>query len=106
MRAATLLKPQNIALGYGLFCVLNWAATYSAARSGSPLLLGSARLLSINESLRPFNLLAHIVDPLAAAQRSGNAPASVPAAPGAAFLPAPAPIVTQQDSGDTTYFGP
>jgi len=97
------LTPRNIAIGYGAFCAINWAVTYYAARSGSPLLFGSAGLLNLNESLRPLNLLSRLVDPLAMAQRS--APAA-PSAPGATFLPAPAPQVTNQTSGTTTYFGP
>jgi hypothetical protein len=72
---------RNVLLGYGAFCAVNWAATYFAARSGSPLLLGSAGLLSLNESLRPFNLLARVINPLDAAQRAGTSP---PAPPGAA----------------------
>jgi hypothetical protein len=68
---------RNVLVGYGAFCAANWAATYWAARSGSPLLFGSAQLLSLNEKLRPLNLLAHLFDPLAAAQRAQtHAPSS------------------------------
>jgi hypothetical protein len=99
------LTPRNIAIGYGAFCAVNWAVTYYAARSGSPLLFGSAALLNLNESLRPLNLLARLVDPLAMAQQQA-APAAAPSAPGATFLPAPAPQVTNASSGTTTYYGP
>ncbi len=97
---------RNALMGYGAFCAVNWAVNYYAARSGSPMLLGSTALLSLNTSLTPLNLLARVIDPLAMAQR--NAAAAAPAAtaqlPGA-LIPAGG-IVTQFDSGTTTTFGP
>jgi hypothetical protein len=95
---------RNVGLGYLGFCVVNWAATYYGARSGSPFLLGSARLMQLNESLRPFNLLSRIIDPITTAERNAGSSAA-PASP-ATFLPAPPPVVTNQSSGTTTYFGP
>jgi hypothetical protein len=98
------MKPttRNVLVGYGAFCAINWALTYYAARSGSPLLFGSATLLSVNESLRPFNLLSRAIDPLTVAQHHAAAAAPVPSS--GAFLPGPAPTITQQPSGTTTYF--
>jgi hypothetical protein len=97
---------RKVLTGYGLFCAVNWALTYSAARSGSPLLFGSAQLLSLNESLRPLNLLARLLDPLALAQRQ-SAPAAAAAAPGVltsqAFLP-DASTQTVYPTGTTTTF--
>lgn len=102
------MKPmtRNVLVGYGAFCAVNWAATYYAARSGSPMLLGSTALLSLNTSLSPLNLLARIIDPLAMAQ--SNAAAAAPGAtqqPAQALLP-PGGLVTQYASGTTTTFGP
>lgn len=96
---------RNVLMGYGAFCAVNWAATYWAARSGSPLLFGSAQLLNLNESLRPINILARVFDPLAAAQRAGQSAAAAPAAPAQTFLPGGGPVVTQYASGTTTTFG-
>jgi hypothetical protein len=79
---------RNVLVGYGAFCAANWAATYWAARSGSPFLFGSAQLLSWNEKLRPLNLLAHLFDPLDAAQRAGQ---SHPAPPSPPAVAPPAP---------------
>jgi hypothetical protein len=93
-------------MGYGAFCAVNWAVTYYAARSGSPLLLGSTALLSLNESLRKLNLLSYVIDPLRVAQ--GSSAAAAPGAAGGApvhFLPTPA-TVTQSAAGTTTTFGP
>lgn len=78
---------RNVLVGYGAFCAANWAATYWAARSGSPLLFGSAQLLSWNEKLRPLNLLAHLLDPLAAAQRAGQSAHPPPVAAPHTYLP-------------------
>jgi hypothetical protein len=88
---------------YGVFCAVNWALAYNAARTGNPLLFGSAALMNLNETLRKFNIVSHLFDPLAAAQRAG---AGTPAPAGAAYLPAPPAQVTQQPAGSTTYFGP
>ena len=99
-------EARNLLIGYGAFCAANWAATYWAARSGSPLLFGSAQLLSLNESLRPLNLLSRLFDPLAAAQRAGQSAAAAPAAAPQTFLPGGGPVVTQYASGTTTTFGP
>jgi hypothetical protein len=62
--------------GYAGFCAVNWALTYYAARSGSPLLFGSASLLSLNETLRKVNVLSYLVDPLAVAQKAGSSSAA------------------------------
>lgn len=93
----------KLLMGYGAFCAVNWAATYYAARSGSPRLLGSAQLLTLNESLRPLNLLARLIDPRSVA----HAPAAhTPAgAPPQQFLP-DAATVTHYASGTTTTFQP
>ncbi len=98
---------RNVLVGYVGFCAVNWAATYYAARSGSPVLLGSAGLLTLNESLRPLNLLARLVDPIAAAERATQGhPASVGATVAAPqFLPS-TQTVMQNDGGVTTTFGP
>lgn len=99
---------RNALYGYGAFCAVNWVATYTAARSGSPLLLGSAQLLSLNESLRPLNLLSRLINPLSMAQ--SHSAAAAPGAPtGIApqhFLPGGGGDVTQYASGTTTTFGP
>jgi hypothetical protein len=93
---------RNVLVGYGAFCAVNWAATYYAARSGSPLLLGSAGLLSLNESLRALNLLSRFVDPIALAEKHAAAPAA--AAGPQHFVPT-AQTVTRFDGGTTTTFG-
>jgi len=74
---------RNVLMGYGVFCAVNWAATYFTARSGSPLLFGSAGLLSLNETLRPWNLLARVIDPIAFAEKQSRAAAP----PAASSLP-------------------
>jgi hypothetical protein len=66
---------QYLLYGYAGFCAVNWALTYYAARSGSPLLFGSASLLSLNETLRKVNALSYLVDPLAVAQKAGSSSA-------------------------------
>lgn len=68
---------RNVLYGYGAFCVVNWALTYYAARSGSPFLFGSAGLLSLNETLRKANVLSYLVDPLDAAVKAGKSAAQV-----------------------------
>jgi hypothetical protein len=94
---------RNVLYGYGAFCAVNWGLTYMAARSGSPLLFGSAGLLNLNESLRKVNVLAYLIDPLQVAQKQG---AAAPAGPtGQTFLPTQE-AVTQYQSGTTTTFGP
>lgn len=97
---------RNVLVGYGAFCAVNWAATYYAARSGSPLLLGSAGLLSLNESLRALNLLSRFLDPIALAEKHASAPAAAaaPAAGPQRFL-ATAQTVTKFDGGTATTFG-
>ncbi len=94
---------RNVLYGYGAFCAVNWALTYYAARSGSPLLFGSASLLSLNETLRKVNALSYLVDPLAAAQKAGSS--SPAGSSGQTFLPTQQ-TVTQFPSGTTTDFGP
>lgn len=96
---------RNTLMGYGAFCAVNWVLTYSAARSGSPVLFGSAQLLGLNESLRPLNLLARVFDPLAFAQRQANSPSVAPAAnaPAQSFLP-DMTTQTQFPTGTTTTF--
>lgn len=93
---------RNALLGYGAFCAVNWAITYFAARSGSPLLFGSAQLLSLNESLRKANVLSYLVDPLKVAQQHGAAAAPAHAA-NQQFLPG-TESVSQYASGTTTTF--
>ncbi len=96
---------RNALIGYGAFCAINWAVTYSAARSGSPLLFGSASLLSLNESLRPLNLLAYLVNPINFAQQQGASPAAPSPAGATQFLPG-SQAVTNYQSGTTTQFQP
>lgn len=91
--------------GYGAFCAVNWAATYYAARSGSPLLFGSAGLLTLNENLRKLNVLSYLVDPLQAAQHAGASGGASGGGGGATYLPS-SQTVTDQQSGTTTTFGP
>lgn len=94
---------QYLLYGYAGFCAVNWALTYYAARSGSPLLFGSASLLSLNETLRKVNALSYLVDPLTVAQKAGS---SSPAGSGGqTFLPTQQ-TVTQSPTGTTTDFGP
>lgn len=95
---------RNALLGYGAFCAVNWAATYFAARSGSPLLFGSAALLSLNESLRPLNVLAYVINPINFAQKQA-ATAAPAAAAQQQFLPG-GQVVTHYQSGTTTQFQP
>lgn len=97
---------RNALLGYGAFCAVNWAVTYFAARSGSPLLFGSAQLLTLNESLRRVNVLSYLVDPLTVAQHHAAAATAHPAAGMAnqQFLPG-SQTVSQYASGATTTFG-
>lgn len=102
---------RNVLVGYGAFCAVNWALTYYAARSGSPLLFGSAGLLSLNESLRPLNLLSHVVDPLGVAQRAGaSGPAGGAVAGSAAAFAVPQTFLPDRTTqtvfptGTTTTF--
>lgn len=91
---------RNVLLGYGGFCVLNWAIAYYSARSGSPLLLGSASLLQLNENLGRANLMRWIVDPIQFAERQMHSSSvSVPHT----AIPSGA-AVTVQPSGITTTF--
>lgn len=94
---------RNVLLGYGGFCVLNWAIAYYTARSGSPLLLGSASLLQLNENLGRANLMRWIVDPIQFAERQMHAQMHASVSVPQTAIPNGA-TVTVQPSGITTTF--
>jgi len=85
------LTAKTVLIGYGVFAVVN-AAVWHWTRNVPP---GAQKLVDFNNSLTRVNLLAYLF------------PASAAAAPAAAtsFAPLPAPVVTQQESGTTTYYG-
>lgn len=95
---------RNVLLGYGGFCVLNWAAAYYSARSGSPFLFGSAQLLQLNENLGRVNLIRWLIDPIQSAERHMHMQSSVAAAPRIAIPTPTGATITVQPSGTTTTF--